>query len=127
METIGDTTMNDVLIESILGSVKKQVNVAPECTSFDEDLVMYINAQLAILNDIGVGTDGFTISDGTSTWADFIPDNVALANLARTYTGTKVKIIFDPPTSSIVLEASKNYATELEWRMSEKVKLLQEE
>ena len=106
--------MNDVLIESILGSVKKQVNVAPECTSFDEDLVMYINAQLAILNDIGVGTDGFTISDNTS-------------NLARTYTGTKVKIIFDPPTSSIVLEASKNYATELEWRMSEKVKLLQEE
>lgn len=119
--------MNDVLIESILGSVKKQVNVAPECTSFDEDLVMYINAQLAILNDIGIGTDGFTISDDTSTWADFIPDNVALANLVRTYTGTKVKIIFDPPTSSIVLEASKSYAAELEWRMSEKVKLLQEE
>lgn len=127
METIGDTTMNDVLIESILSSVKKQVNVAPECTSFDEDLIMYINAQLAILNDIGIGTDGFTISDDTSTWADFIPDNMALANLVRTYTGTKVKIIFDPPTSSIVLEASKNYAKELEWRMSEKVKLLQEE
>lgn len=127
METIGDVTMNDVLIESILGSVKKQVNVAPECTSFDEDLVMYINAELAILNDIGIGTDGFTISDDTSTWADFIPDNVALANLARTYIGTKVKIIFDPPTSSIVLEASKSYAMELKWRMSEKVKLLQEE
>ena len=46
METIGDTTMNDVLIESILGSVKKQVNVAPECTSFDEDLIMYIKTEI---------------------------------------------------------------------------------
>lgn len=112
--------MNNVLVESILNSVKKQACVAPECISFDEDLVMYINAQLVILNDIGVGVEGFQISDDSSTWSDFIPDNLPLANLAKTYTGTKVKMIFDPATSSIVQDAQKTYVAELEWRLKEK-------
>ena len=98
--------MKNVLVESILQSVKKQVNVAPECTSFDSDLI---------------------ISDDSATWSDFIPDNQGLANLAKTYTGTKVKIIFDPPTSSIVLEALKSYASELEWRLKEKAGLQKED
>ena len=119
--------MENVLVESILQSVKKQVNVAPECTSFDSDLIMYINAQLVILDDIGVGKSDFMISDDSATWSDFIPDNTGLANLAKTYTGTKVKIVFDPPTSSIVLEALKSYASELEWRLKEKAGLQKED
>ena len=105
-------------MDSILTSVKKQLGIAEEYTHFDPDIIMHINSAFSILNQLGVGPpDGFSISDDSSDWTDFIGDSKNL-ELVKTYVGLKVRLIFDPPTSSAVMEAIKQNLAELEWRIS---------
>lgn len=42
-------------MESILTSIKKMLGISKEYTHFDEDLIMHINAALAVLGQLGVG------------------------------------------------------------------------
>ena len=105
-------------MDSILTSVKKQLGIAEEYTHFDPDIIMHINSAFSILNQLGVGPpNGFSISDDSSNWTDFIGDSKKL-ELVKTYVGLKVRLIFDPPTSSAVMEAIKQNIAELEWRIS---------
>ena len=56
--------------ESILASVKKMLGITDEYKHFDADLIMHINTAFMILSQLGVGPDGFSISDETATWAE---------------------------------------------------------
>ena len=104
-------------MESILTSIKKLLGIDELYTHFDADLVMHINSVLMILTQMGVGpSEGFTIEDDSTTWNEFIPD---LKNFeaVKTYIHLKVKLIFDPPTSSAVIESMNRMISELEWRL----------
>lgn len=104
-------------MESILTSIKKLLGIAEEYTHFDADLIMHINSVFSILTQIGVGpSEGFSIQDASSVWNDFIPDDPRLSSV-RTYIYLKVKLIFDPPLSSAVIESVKQNISELEWRL----------
>lgn len=105
--------MND----SILTSIKKLLGITEDCTDFDTDIIMHINTVLAGLNQLNVGAkDGFEITDSSATWADFMGDNKRL-NLVKSYVHQKVRLLFDPPASSSVMEAINNTVKELEWRI----------
>lgn len=107
-------TIND----SILTSIKKLLGINNEYTHFDPDIIMHINSVFPILNQLGVGPkDGFLISDESLTWKDFLGDDERLLSVIS-YTYLKVKIVFDPPQSSIVMEAIKHRISELEWRLN---------
>lgn len=105
-------------MESILTSIKKLLGIAEDYEHFDTDIIMHINSTFMILNQLGVGPiNGFTITDKNSTWDEFIEDSIKIESV-KTYTYLKVRLIFDPPQSSAVIEAINRQINELEWRLN---------
>jgi hypothetical protein len=105
-------------MDSILASVKKDLGIAEDYEHFDPDIIMAINTAFSILHQLGAGPDeGFSISDDTAVWTDFIPD-LSKLEMVKTYVSKKVRMMFDPPTSSPVAEATNNIISELEWRIN---------
>lgn len=108
-------------MESILTSVKKLLGIVDEYEHFDSDIIMHINSALFTLKQLGVGpSEGFTISDKNATWTDFIKD-IKKVEAVKSYVYLKVKLVFDPPASSAVMEAIKNQISEYEWRLNVEV------
>lgn len=104
-------------MEQILTSIKKLLGIGEEYTHFDQDLIIHTNSVLSILTQIGVGpVDGFSINDSSSTWNNFIQGSAQL-ELVKTYVYLKVKLIFDPPLTSSVIESINRTIAELEWRI----------
>lgn len=105
-------------MESILTSIKKLLGISEEYEHFDPDIIMHINSVFMILTQIGVGpSEGFAIEDETSIWTDFIPDTTRVEAI-KSYVYLKVRLIFDPPTSSAVIESITRMISELEWRIN---------
>lgn len=103
--------------ESILDSVKKLLGVDKEETCFDQDVVMHINSVLMILNQLGVGTPRpFTIHGADETWADFLGVQ-ADYNMVKTYVYARVRLVFDPPTTSYLVDSLADLAREYEYRL----------
>lgn len=108
-------------MESILTSVKKNIGGSAEDTYFEPDIKMHINSTLMTLTQLGVGPpDGFMINGVEETWEDFIGDRKDLAAI-QSYVYLKVRLLFDPPTTSFVLSAMKDQASEYEWRLNVQV------
>lgn len=102
---------------SILESIKKLLGLTSEYTVFDNDIIMYINSAFSQLNQMGVGPkEGFIIEDARAEWSDFLNDEIRIEYI-KNFVFLKVKQIFDPPTSSSVLEAYNNQLAELAWRL----------
>lgn len=105
-------------MDSILSSVKKLLGIAPDYTQFDQDIIMHINAAFFTLRELGVGPiEGFSITDDTARWDDFVSDETLLG-AASVYVYQKVRLAFDPPSNAALLEALKSSIQELEWRMN---------
>ena len=108
-------------MDSILTSIKKLLGFEEGYTQFDSDIIIYINATLMILQQLGVGPiTGFSIMDKTKTWTDYLGSREDL-EAVKTYVYLKVKLMFDPPSSSFVLESIKTLIAELEWRINTQV------
>lgn len=105
-------------MESILTSVKKVLGISEDYTQFDADIVMHINSVFLNLTQLGVGPEnGFFIEDYTTEWSDFVSDNIQL-QAVKSYMYLKVKLLFDPPLSSAVIESTNRMIAELEWRLN---------
>lgn len=105
-------------MDSILTSIKKLLGITEEYTHFDVDIIMHINSVFMILNQMGVGpSEGFVIEDKSMYWEDFIEDPTQL-QAVKSYMYMKVKLLFDPPLSSAVMEAMNRTISELEWRLN---------
>lgn len=106
--------MND---EKILTSVKKVLGIEPDVDVFDEALTLNVNTALSILNQLGVGPkEGLYISENDMTWLDLIGHD-RLLSMVKTYVCQKVRLLFDPPSSSALLDAMERSLKELEWRI----------
>jgi len=104
--------------DSILISTKKVLGLSPDYTAFDLDIIMHINSAFATLAQVGTGPDaGYMIDDDEATWSNFVTDPISL-NMVRTYIFLKVRLLFDPPTTSFLLDAVNNQIKEYEWRLS---------
>ncbi|WP_242622704.1 phage head-tail connector protein [Lachnoclostridium sp. Marseille-P6806] len=108
------------MIDSILDSVKLNLGILPEYTAFDQQLLMSINTAFSVLHQLGIGPkDGYEINDNSTTWAKLIPK--PRLNMIRSYVFLKVKLLFDPPTTSFLLDAYKQQLQEMEWRIRSEI------
>ena len=104
-------------MESILTSIKKLLGIEEDYVHFDADIIMHINSVLSILTQLGVGpSKGYSIKDANATWDEFIT-NPAKLELVKTYVYLKVRLMFDPPSSSSAIESMKQLISELEFRI----------
>lgn len=105
---------------SILNTIKKALGLDPSYDVFDTDIVMHINSTFATLSQLGVGPEeGFSIEDDSTTWQDFL--GLAETNkllFVKSYMYLKVRLLFDPPTTSFAIDAMKKNAEEYEWRLN---------
>ena len=109
----GGMRMND----SILTSIKKLLGITEEYEHFDQDIIIHINSVFMILNQLGVGpSNGFSITDKTAVWSDFISEGANLESV-KSYIYLKVRLLFDPPTTSAVMESMNRMICELEFRL----------
>ena len=105
-------------MESILTSVKKMLGIPEDYEHFDADIIMHINSVFMILTQLGVGpAEGFTIMDEDAIWSDFIQDKKAIESV-KSYMYLKVRLLFDPPLSSAVIDSMNRLISELEWRLN---------
>lgn len=105
------------MIDSILTGTKKILGIEADYTAFDHDIMMHINSVFGTLAQLGIGPpEGFMIDDETATWHDFFGDNL-LYNPVITYVYLRVRLLFDPPTTSYLVEATKAQILELEVRL----------
>lgn len=103
---------------SILTSIKKLLGIAEDYEHFDSDIIMHINSVFMILNQLGVGpSEVFAIENKDAVWTDFISD-ITKVEAVKSYIYLKVKLLFDPPLSSAVMESIKQMISELEWRLN---------
>lgn len=107
-----------IITDSILLSVKEKLGLTNEQTYYDNQLITCINTVLLILYQIGIG-DLFSITGDGETWSDFLGSNEEMLGMVKDYVPQKVRMLFDPPTSSTLVEATKNNISELEWRLRE--------
>lgn len=106
------------MTDSILNSTKKVLGIAEDDDSFDLDILMHINTVFTTLHQLGIGPlDGFMIEDSETTWSDYLEDNTNL-NAVKSYMYVRVKLLFDPPSTSFAIEAMQKQVTEFEWRLN---------
>lgn len=104
--------------QSILISTKKILGISEDYTVFDLDIITHINTALSTLTQLGVGpSEGFMIEDDSAVWEDFLNDDVQF-NAVRSYVFLRVKQLFDPPTTSYLIEATERQIQQLEWRLN---------
>lgn len=104
-------------MESILTSIKKLLGLTEEYEAFDGDIIIHINTVFSILNQLGIGPEkGFSIKGKEETWDTYIDSNYA--EMVKTFVYLKVRLIFDPPSSSYVVDSINRSISELEWRLA---------
>ena len=103
--------------DSVLLSIKQMLGISPEDTSFDVNVIMSINTALTTLMDLGLTeVEDEIVTDDIMTWDDLLGGRTDI-EYVKTYVYQKVKMIFDPPTSTAAIDAMQRSINELEWRI----------
>jgi hypothetical protein len=106
------------VIQSILTSTKKILGIVEADENFDQDVLTHINAVFSTLNQLGIGPeDGYMIEDKTATWDAFLGSDKRL-NAVKTYVYLRVRLLFDPPTTSYLISSLQEQLKEIEWRLN---------
>lgn len=104
--------------DSILESIKKLLGITEDYTQFDTDIIIHINSVFSTLTQLGIGPgSGFSIEDKSTEWSDFIAGREDI-EAVKSYVYLRVRMLFDPPQSSAVIEAMKQMISETEWRLT---------
>lgn len=111
----------DPMEESILDSVKLSLGIPVEYEHFDQQIMLHLNTVMAILPQLGVGPEeGFFVQDDSTTWGELIGDTELAYKLlyVKSYVCLRVRLLFDPPSSSGAIDAMERQMRELEWRIT---------
>lgn len=105
------------MLTSILNSTKKMLGISPDYEAFDEEILMFINSSLSSLKELGVGeTVVDLVEDDTAVWDDLSLSDDAVS-LVKIYIFLKVRMLFDPPGTSFLIEAIERQIAQQEWRL----------
>lgn len=116
----------DQMTESILTSIKKMLGIDDEYTPFDVDILIHINSAFMTLCQMGIGPkEGFNVTGYEDTWSDFLTNKVMLGGV-KTWVYLQVKMLFDPPTNSFVMDAYKTQAEQILWRLNVQAESVEE-
>lgn len=108
-------------MDSILDSIKKPLNIDTDDDAFDHDIIMFINGEFMELYQLGIGpANGFSIQGSDAQWSDYT-DDPYVKDAVKTYIYLKVKMVFDPPASSVVADMINNKIADLGWRLNHHV------
>lgn len=106
------------LEESILKSTKKVLGLADSFDAYDPDIIQHINSVLSVLNSLGIGpVEGLFIEDEAAVWDDLV-ESVVQTNLVKSWLFLRVKMLFDPPTTSFQIQAVRDQIAEFDFRLS---------
>ena len=113
---------------NVITDVKQMVGASIYDDSFDVNIVISINSALAVLSDIGISeVDDVSLKIGdTMTWDELL-DGRSDIEYIKSYIYLKVKMLFDPPSSSALLDAYNRQIAEFEWRLNTKQSAKKEE
>lgn len=115
-------------MESILTSIKKMLGIEDDYDHFDQDIITHINSTFNTLNQLGVGPEeGYIISGDKESWEDFLGEFIRSLAMIKSYVYLKVRMLFDPPSSSIVANAFNESIREYESRINTQVELMKKE
>lgn len=107
---------------SILVTIKKMLGLDMNYNAFDSDIITHINTALMTLQQLGVGPDeGMFITGISETWDNYFSSDKML-EAAKTYIYIQVKMVFDPPTNSFVMDSLQKTSDMLEWRLKEQAR-----
>ena len=107
--------------DSILNSTKKLLGIAEDYDAFDVDIIIHINSVFNTLSQLGLHPEeGFSIKSDAEVWSDYI-QNQKLYNSVKTYIYLRVRLLFDPPTTSFAIESFAKQIAEYEWRINVQV------
>lgn len=106
----------DYMEESILTTIKNMLEIDLDDDCFDEELVTYINTCFITLKQVGAIDYDLYVTDKTTSWSDLLKDKASSFQSLKTYIYARVKILFDPPSSS-TLSSYENLIQELEFRL----------
>ena len=115
-----EETTPTVNTDGILASMQLMLGMEPDYKAFNTELIIHINTVLAKLNQIGVGESGFQLNlvdPYSSNWEDFIGTENINLNMVKTYTYLNLRVLFDPPTNSFVLDSYRKEIDEYTWRI----------
>lgn len=102
--------------ESILQSIKLMLGIDKDCTDFDQSLIIHINSVCSAMHQLG---SGCMIDSAEDTWSQKLYwATIETFAMIKSYVYLKVKLLFDPPTNSAVIEAMNRQISELEWRLT---------
>ena len=104
---------------TILESIKKQIGIVPDYDAFDDQLLMDINAAFATLHQLGVGPEEGFLVEADTDWDEYI--STERLSFIKSYVSMKVRVMFDPPSSSFALDAINKQIAEYEWRITSEV------
>ena len=106
------------MTDSIFNSVKKVVGLLGDDSSFDEDILLHINSVVSTLRQLGLSIPAdFYVRDDVQTWSDLLGEFRDL-DLVKSYMTMKVRLMFDPPSSSFGLKSMEEMVKEYEWRIN---------
>lgn len=110
--------MTTLLQSSILNTIKQLLGIDETFNGFDSEITIDINSALMTLHQLGIGpSDGFQITSESDVWASFTTD-VSQLNGVKTYIYLKVRLLFDPPSNSFLVQSMEKQIQELEWRLN---------
>lgn len=106
-------TMN----ESVLDTIRRMLGI-PDDGSYDNDIIVNINAAFFTLYQLGVGTlEPFVVKSDQDVWSSFTKDSNKLEAI-KLYIYIRTRLAFDPPLTSFVIDSLKKTADEIEWRLT---------
>lgn len=106
------------MTDSILNSIKHMLGIEPAYTHFDNDIIMHINTAINILSQVtGFKKEGYSITGASETWTDYMGEDLSHTAMVKTCIYNRVRLLFDPPLNSSVMELMKSNLSEMEWRL----------
>lgn len=100
--------------DTILNSIKTLLGLQIEETHFDAEILMITNSVIDSLSIVGIGPEeGFTV-EGSSEWSSYIDDEIMTGSV-RNLIYMKVRMVFDPPTNSFLVESYNSQIEKLEY------------
>lgn len=102
---------------SVLISTKNNLGLPAGYAAFDHTVLTHLNAAFSVLSQLGIGPEaGFFVEDETATWDEFAADEIQ-KNVVKSYVYAKVRMLFDPPSTSFLITAMTEIIEQYEWRL----------
>lgn len=109
------------MMDSILDTIKKMLGYSTDPDAqFDPTIIVLINSAFSELSEVGVISDSsYRVTSRLNTWSEVFGGRTDV-DMIQTFVYLYVRIIFDPPSSSFVLNALKEERDRTEWRICAK-------